>query len=53
MDISPENGRDLIVLAILVARNGDYVGSWDAKDQYIDVEKTKKIVNVLNKYSKK
>jgi hypothetical protein len=53
MDISPENGRDLIVLAILVERNGNYVGSWDAKDQYIDVEKTKEIVNVLNKYSKK
>lgn len=53
MDISPKNGRDLIVLAILVQRNGDYVGSWDAKDNYIDEETTKKIVNVLNEYSKK
>jgi len=43
----------LRALAILVNRDGTYTGTWDSADSFIDVDITKQIVNLLNKYRKK
>jgi hypothetical protein len=49
-EIAPSSGDMLVALAILVERNGDYTGIWDAADNSIDSNKVPKIIEVLNSY---